>query len=79
MQTTVSTIGHNDLCANCGNESLQSFTEAEGFDHNAQKLSVDVEFSVCSLCGEEAILPDQIQRNDSRVRDARRKADGLTG
>jgi HTH-type transcriptional regulator/antitoxin MqsA len=40
-------------------------------------LTVDVEYSVCTQCGAEVILSDQIKRNDCRVRDAWRRADGL--
>ena len=68
---------NNLSCADCGADALQAFTEAEQFDYKGQTLSVDVEYSVCSQCDAEVILPDQIKRNDCRVRDAWRKADGL--
>lgn len=68
---------NNLVCADCGANALQAFTEAEQFDYKGQTLTVDVEYSVCSQCGAEAILPDQIKHNDCRVRDAWRKADGL--
>ena len=68
------------VCADCGAEALQSFNETEQFDYKGHALCVDVEYSVCSVCGAEAILPEQIKRNDCRTRDAWRKADGfLTG
>ncbi|WP_340124540.1 type II toxin-antitoxin system MqsA family antitoxin [Methylobacter svalbardensis] len=68
---------NNILCVDCGTEALQSMTENEEFNYKGHTLSVDVEYSVCSQCGAEAILPEQIKRNDCRTRDAWRNADGL--
>jgi len=68
---------NNLLCADCGAETLQSFVEIEQFVYKGHTLSVEVEYSVCSQCGAETILQDQIKRNDYRTRDAWRKADGL--
>lgn len=67
----------NLLCADCGCETLESLTEIESFNYKGHTLSVEVEYSLCSQCGAEAILPDQIKRNDTRTRNAWRKADGL--
>lgn len=66
-----------EKCANCGASELQFLTEAETFNYKSQSLTVDVDYSVCTQCGAEAILTEQIKRNDCRVRDAWRKADGL--
>lgn len=66
-----------EKCADCGAAELQPFTEAESFEYKGHSLTVDVEYSVCAQCGAEAILPEQIKRNDCRIRDAWRKADGL--
>jgi len=65
------------VCADCGANALQAFTEKDQFDYKGHSLTVEVEYSVCSECGAETILADQIKRNDSRTRDAWRKADGL--
>ena len=66
-----------EKCANCGSSELQFLTEAETFNYKSQSLTVDVDYSVCTQCGAEAILTEQIKHNDCRVRDAWRKADGL--
>lgn len=66
-----------EKCANCGASELQFLTEAETFDYKGQSLTVDVDYSVCAQCGTEVILTEQIKRNDCRLRDAWRKADGL--
>ena len=69
---------NNLLCPDCcGTNTLQSFTEPEQFEYKGQTLNVDVEYSVCSQCGAESILQDQIKRNDCRTRDAWRKVDGF--
>ena len=71
---------NNILCADCGAKTLQSLIEKEEFNYKGHKLIVEVEYSVCSQCGAEAILPEQIKGNDCRTRDAWRKVDGqLTG
>jgi len=68
---------NNSLCADCGAETLQSCSEIEQFDYKGHALKVIVEYSLCSQCGTEVILPDQIKCNDRRTRDAWRQADGL--
>ena len=65
------------ICADCGADALQACNETEQFNYKGHFLSVDVEYSLCSKCEAEAILPEQIKRNDCRTRDAWRKADGL--
>lgn len=64
-------------CADCGHLGLQSFVEAEPFHYKGASVSVEVEYCRCPACGAETILPEQIRRNDCRLRDAWRKADGL--
>lgn len=66
-----------EKCANCGADNLQRLIEADTLQYKGQPIVVDVEYSLCPQCGAEAIFPDQIKRNDCRVRDAWRKVDGL--
>ena len=47
-------------------------------NHQKKSLSVnDLMHSECAECGYELIFPHQTRRNDARIRDARRDADGL--
>jgi HTH-type transcriptional regulator/antitoxin MqsA len=69
-------MNHID-CADCGYLGLQSLLETETFQYKGQSLTVDVDYCRCPICGAETILPAQIERNDCRLRDAWRKADGL--
>lgn len=64
-------------CPICNAGELALFQEPDEIQYKGQTLSVVVEYAVCQQCGEEMILPEQIKRNDCRVRDAWRKADGL--
>lgn len=64
-------------CPICNAGKLAFYQASDQIQYKGQNLSVDVEYAVCQQCGEEMILPDQIKRNDCRVRDAWRKADGL--
>lgn len=66
-------------CADCDSSELQFLIDTETFDYKGQSLTVDVEYSVCARCGAEAILSEQIKRNDDRVRAAWRKADATQG
>lgn len=64
-------------CPICIIGKLKLFNIPDDTQYKGQILQTDVEYAVCSQCGEEMILPDQIKRNDRRIRDAWRKADGL--
>jgi HTH-type transcriptional regulator / antitoxin MqsA len=67
-------------CPVCASGELALFYAPDDIQYKGQTLSVDVEYAVCMQCGEEMILPEQIKRNDCRLRDAWRKVDGfLTG
>ena len=66
-----------ERCPICATGELASFEEPNELQYKGKTLSVVMEYAVCQHCGEEMILPDQIKRNDCRVRDAWRKADGL--
>lgn len=67
----------NSTCPVCASGNLVVHKAQDEIVYKNQALLVDTEYSVCSQCGEELILPEQIKRNDCRVRDAWRKADGL--
>ncbi len=70
----------NSNCPVCATGNLVEHNELDAINYKNQSLSVEIEYSVCTKCEEEMILPDQIKRNDCRIRDAWRKADGmLTG
>lgn len=70
----------NSNCPVCATGNLVAHNELDAINYKNQSLSVQIEYSVCTECGEEMIVPDQIKRNDCRIRDAWRKADGmLTG
>ncbi len=64
-------------CPVCIMGEMALFQEPDEIQYKGKTLSVEVEYAVCQHCGEEMILPDQIRRNDCRVRDAWRKTDGL--
>ena len=66
-----------EQCPICAKGKLAFYKEPDELQYKGQTFFVDVEYAVCQNCGEEMILPDQIKRNDCRVRDAWRKADGL--
>jgi HTH-type transcriptional regulator/antitoxin MqsA len=64
-------------CSSCGSLDIEVRIEPDEFQRNGQSFTIDVEYSVCCQCSDEAIFPEQIKRNDCRVRDAWRKIDGL--
>ncbi|WP_052700696.1 type II toxin-antitoxin system MqsA family antitoxin [Methylocucumis oryzae] len=67
----------NHQCPECRSTEFAVRSEAEQFKRKGQEFWVEVDYSVCQHCGYEVIFPDQIKRNDCRLRDAWRKMDGL--
>ena len=50
----------------------------ETYVYKGQEFSLsNTEYSVCSECGFDVVLPDQKRRNEARVRDEHRRMDGL--
>jgi HTH-type transcriptional regulator/antitoxin MqsA len=66
-----------NTCTECGAADFDVRIEPDEFQRNGQSFMADVEYSVCRECGDEIIFPEQIKRNDCRVRDAWRRIDGL--
>ena len=64
-----------ERCPICATGELASFEEQNELQYKGKTLSLMMEYAVCQHCGEEMILPDQIKRNDCRVRDAWRKVE----
>lgn len=69
---------NTENCPICGAPGLKAVTFADTFQHNGGELAVDgLEGHECAKCNSEPILPDQIRRNEIRIKDAKRQADGL--
>ena len=50
----------------------------ETYHYKGQEFSLkDIEYSVCRECGFDVVLPQQIRRNEARIRDEHRRIDGL--
>lgn len=65
-------------CTVCGEATLRAVCYSDTFKHNDQDLVVDgLEANHCDSCNIELIAPEQIRRNERRIRDAKRIADGL--
>jgi HTH-type transcriptional regulator / antitoxin MqsA len=66
------------MCPVCGQAALKAVTFSDTFKHNERDLVVDaLEGYECAKCNSEPIFPAQIRRNQVRIKDARRLADGL--
>jgi HTH-type transcriptional regulator / antitoxin MqsA len=65
-------------CPVCGEAALKSVTFSDTFKHNERDLVVGgLEGYHCDSCNFDPIAPEQIRRNQLRIRDAKRLADGL--
>jgi HTH-type transcriptional regulator / antitoxin MqsA len=65
-------------CPICGRGSLSAETYSDEIRHNDQTLVVsDLEGSRCDTCNADPVLTEQIKRNQIRISDAKRRADGL--
>lgn len=66
------------LCPVCEKGRLSTATYADEFEHRGETIHIEgLESYICERCGAEPMFEDQIRRNDRRVIDARRRADGL--
>lgn len=69
------------ICPVCEQGSLRAEVYSAEFQHNGKPLVVDgLERNRCDACEADPVLTDQIKRNQLRICDAKRRADGyLTG
>lgn len=64
-------------CKICKSENIRQFEEAENISYKGKTLPISMKYSVCNDCEREFISKQQILKNDSRVRDAKKRIDGL--
>lgn len=65
-------------CPHCERGDLESRTIEETIRYGGSRLAVPgVEISVCPVCSEELVLPEQAKANERRFSDAKRAHDGL--
>lgn len=65
-------------CPMCEAGTLTPVTFAEDFEHRGTTLHVEgLEAYECDTCGADPVLQEQILRNQTRIADAKRHADGL--
>src|SRR3546814_12730423 len=66
------------ICPGCELGNLVPSVFADDFRHNDSSVHVEgLECYVCDRCGADPVYPDQIRRNQLRIADAKRKAEGL--
>lgn len=66
------------LCEECGVGRLQPSEWMSDFKHGDGTIHVaGLECYVCDHCGADPVFTDQIRRNQLKIADAKRKADGL--
>jgi len=70
---------NNETCPICGAPAMKAVTFSDTFQHNGGDLVVDgLEGYECTSCKSEIIIsPEQIRRNQVRIKDAERRVDGL--
>lgn len=65
------------ICPVCEHGTLSAETYAEEFQRNGAMLRVEgLERCRCDACGADPVLTDQIRRNQVRICDEKRRADG---
>jgi len=65
-------------CPHCERGELESRTIEEAIRYGGSDLAVQgVEISVCPVCSEELVLPEQAKANEVLFADAKRQHDGL--
>lgn len=67
----------NHVCTECRVGTLEASTYSDNFNHGKGTLRVEgLECYICNSCGADPVLVDQIRRNQLRIADAKRAADG---
>ena len=65
------------LCPVCERGTLSAERYTEQIQHNGKSVTVqDLERYRCDTCGADPVLTEQIRRNQVRICDAKRQADG---
>ncbi len=64
-------------CKICNSDRVLEFSDSEIIKYKGNDLSVIVDYSECAECGREFITKDQILVNELRIREAKKKYDGL--
>jgi len=68
----------SSMCPHCERGELASRTIEETIHYGGSHLTVQgVEISVCPVCSEELVLPEQAKANEVLFADAKRRHDGL--
>lgn len=66
------------ICPDCEQGHLAPSFFADDFRHGDSTVHVEgLECYVCDHCAADPIYPEQIRRNQTRIADSKRKADGL--
>lgn len=66
------------LCPVCEEGKLSPSTYDAEFDWDNIHVQIHgMECCVCDACGSDPVMPDQLRRNQRRIADARRSANGL--
>ncbi|MCP4698752.1 MAG: YgiT-type zinc finger protein [Gammaproteobacteria bacterium] len=66
-----------NICPMCERGELTLKSTIDTYQHKGKFFSITVECAECPVCGSEITLPGQIENNESRIRDEKRKQDGL--
>jgi HTH-type transcriptional regulator/antitoxin MqsA len=66
-----------NICKICKSDNVNTHSDSENISYKGAFLAVAMEYSVCNCCNREFISKQQIMNNDARVRDAKKRSDGL--
>ena len=65
------------ICKLCKSEDVRSLSSTENISYKGLLLPVEMALSRCNGCEREFISKYQIMANDARIRDVKKKHDGL--
>jgi YgiT-type zinc finger domain-containing protein len=65
-------------CPMCESATLIPKKAVEHYHYKGQDFSLEnIEYAACPVCQSEVVMPEQIKRNEARIRDEHRKIDGF--
>lgn len=65
------------VCNKCNSTDVAQASEAEFSTYKGEDYSVDIEYSTCNSCHREFLSKPQIITNEAKVREAKKRIDGL--
>ena len=59
------------ICRVCSSEDVNTLSDIIDVNYNRKVLHINIQYSMCNVCGREFISSEQVKQNDFAVRNAK--------